>query len=75
MKSQARGAAGFTIPGNELVDSLRRVNYARSEDENRKALNGIYVSLKDGIRTVAATDGRRLALTEQTIENGPQWLS
>lgn len=64
----------FTIPGNELVDSLRRVNYARSEDENRKALNGIYVSLKDGIRTVAATDGRRLALTEQTIENGPQDL-
>ena len=60
---------GFSISGRDLVECLKRVCYARSEDESRKALNGIYVSVKDGIRTVAATDGRRLALTEQAIEN------
>ena len=57
----------FTIGGKELIDALVKVVYARSDDESRKALNGILFSLRSGIRTVAATDGRRLALVEAPV--------
>ena len=60
---------GFSIGGKELVDSLVRVSYARSDDENRKALNGILLSIRSGIRTFAASDGRRLALVENNLES------
>ena len=57
----------FTIGGKDLIDALVKVVYARSDDESRKALNGILFSLRSGIRTVAATDGRRLALVEAPV--------
>ncbi len=57
----------FAIGGKELIDALVKVVYARSDDESRKALNGILFSLRSGIRTVAATDGRRLALVEAPV--------
>jgi len=61
---------GFSIGGKELVDSLVRVCYARSDDENRKSLNGVMLSIRSGIRTFAASDGRRLALVENNLESG-----
>ncbi len=57
----------FPIGGKDLIDALVKVAYARSDDESRKALNGILFSLRSGIRTVAATDGRRLALVEAPV--------
>ena len=57
----------FAIGGKELIDGLVKVVYARSDDETRKALNGILFSLRAGVRTIAATDGRRLALVESPI--------
>ncbi|MBO7741456.1 MAG: DNA polymerase III subunit beta [Victivallales bacterium] len=59
---------GFTIAGKELVDSLMKVSYARSSDVSRESLNGILCSIQSGMRTVAATDGRRLALVERPLE-------
>ena len=58
----------FSIDGKELVDSLSKVDYARSEEESRKALSGVLFSIRSGMRTVAATDGRRLALVEKSID-------
>jgi DNA polymerase-3 subunit beta len=57
----------FAIGGKDLIDALVKVVYARSDDESRKALNGILFSIRSGIRTVAATDGRRLALVEAPV--------
>ena len=58
----------FGIGGKELVDCLCKTVYARSVDESRAALNGILVSIRGGMRTIAASDGRRLSLVEHPLE-------
>ena len=60
----------FSMPVKELVSALSKVSYARSEDEARVALNGILLSVRAGMLTVAATDGRRLALVEKVLPEG-----
>ena len=47
----------LVIGGKELVDCLCKTEFARSEDESRQALNGVLVSIRGGMRTIAATDG------------------
>ena len=59
---------GFTIPADDLKKSLAKVSYASSTDETRHVLNGILLSMRSGVLTIAATDGRRLALVERTLE-------
>lgn len=59
---------GFTLPADEFKKSLAKVSYASSTDETRHVLNGILLSLRSGVLTMAATDGRRLALVERTLE-------
>jgi len=43
------------------------VSYAASPDESRRVLNGVLLSLRAGMLTTAATDGRRLALVEKAL--------
>lgn len=57
----------FSMPAKELVSSLSKVFYSRSDDESRKVLHGVLLSVRAGMLTVAATDGRRLALVEKVI--------
>ena len=59
---------GFSMSVRELLGSFSKVSYARSTDESRKELNGVLLSLRGGIMTVAATDGRRLALVEKPFQ-------
>ncbi len=59
---------GFAMPIRELLSSFSKVSYARSTDEGRKELNGVLLSLRGGLMTVAATDGRRLALVEKPFQ-------
>ena len=59
----------FSLPGKQLVSSLAKVFYARSDDEARKVLHGVLLSIRAGMLTVAATDGRRLALVEKVISD------
>lgn len=50
-----------------MIDS---VAYAVASDDSRKVLQGILFSARDGVLTVVATDGKRLALFEkETQEN------
>jgi DNA polymerase-3 subunit beta len=57
----------FVVPGRELRKALAKVSYSTSEDETRHVLNGILLSVREGRMTVAATDGRRLALVERHL--------
>ena len=50
---------------------LRKTSFAVSTDETRYVLNGIYMSLKDHKITMVATDGRRLALTDEEVDINP----
>lgn len=59
----------FEMKVRDLVRGLIKVVYAKSSDETRKQLNGVVLSIKTGMLTVAATDGRRLALVENVLED------
>ena len=58
----------FTMTSDQLKKSLAKVSYSGSTDETRHVLNGILLSLRGGILTIAATDGRRLALVERPLD-------
>jgi DNA polymerase-3 subunit beta len=57
------------VKQDELVRMLNRIAYAASSDDSRKNLNGVLFSINEGIFTVVATDGKRLALVEKTAES------
>lgn len=58
----------FNLPALEFKRNLSKVAYAASTDESRHVLNGILLSVRSGVLTSVATDGRRLALVEQNLE-------
>lgn len=61
------GGWSFTVPLVEFRKVLGKVAYSASPDETRRVLNGILLSLRNGVLTTVATDGRRLALIEKAI--------
>lgn len=69
------GAAEFapsrtiTFKGAELKRMLGQIVYAITLNDSRKVLHGMLVSLKEQLVTFVATDGKRLALSERTVEN------
>jgi DNA polymerase III subunit beta len=58
----------IVLPQEKLKAMLRRTAFAVSTDETRYVLNGIFLSIKEHRITMVATDGRRLALTDEEIE-------
>ncbi len=52
----------------KLKSMLKRTVFAVSTDENRYVLNGLYLSIKERKLTMVATDGRRLAMTEEEVK-------
>jgi DNA polymerase-3 subunit beta len=61
-----------TLPQEKARGMLRKTSFAVSTDETRQVLNGIFFSIKDGKVTLVATDGRRMALTEEEVEIGEE---
>jgi DNA polymerase-3 subunit beta len=59
----------FSLSARDLVSSLEKVAYARSDDDSRKQLSGVLLSIRAGMFTIAATDGRRLALVERVLDS------
>jgi DNA polymerase-3 subunit beta len=57
-----------SVPQEKLKAMLRRTSFAVSSDESRFVLNGIFFSLKEHKLTLVATDGRRLALTDEDVD-------
>lgn len=58
----------IALPQEKLKAMLRRTAFAASTDETRFVLNGLFFSLKDHKVTTVATDGRRLALTDEEAD-------
>ncbi len=61
----------LVLPQEKLKGMLKRTSFAVSTDETRYVLNGIFLSLKEHRVTLVATDGRRLALTDEEVEASP----
>lgn len=54
---------------SDLSRMISQVSHAVSLDDTRKALHGIYCSIKENIVTMVGTDGKRLALIEKVVES------
>ena len=61
----------FSVPGATLHSMIDRTAFAASTDETRPALCGVRWSITAASTSMVATDGFRLARTEQKLENGP----
>ena len=58
-------SAAITLDQAELATLLEQVAYAQSTDESRFVLNGVHVNFQQDKLTLAATDGRRLAVASR----------
>ena len=58
----------FKLKQADFARLIDRISYAVSLDDSRKVLHGILVSIKEGVLTTVATDGKRLALSEKLLE-------
>ncbi len=58
-----------TLPQQKFKAMLRRTAIAMSTDESRYVLNGIFMKFAPDKVTMVATDGRRLALDEEDLDN------
>ena len=65
---QDEEAYSYKISQLLFKEMLRKVSYAASQDDTRRTLKGVFISLKDSKLTMVATDGRRLALVENELE-------
>jgi DNA polymerase-3 subunit beta len=57
-----------TVAQDKFKGMLKKTSFAISTDEARYVLNGIFISLKEHKMTIVATDGRRLALTDEEVD-------
>jgi DNA polymerase-3 subunit beta len=65
---KAKDDKKVVLPQKALKTLLKRSCFAISTDETRYVLNGILFSSKENKLTLVATDGRRLALVDEEIE-------
>ncbi|MCF6176890.1 MAG: DNA polymerase III subunit beta [Victivallaceae bacterium] len=59
---------GFKMKEGDLSKMIDQISYAVSVDDSRKALHGILCSIKENTVVMAATDGKRLAVTERVAD-------
>jgi DNA polymerase-3 subunit beta len=58
----------YLLRQEDLLRMLRSVSYAQSSDETRYIMNGVFFNFEDQQLTLAATDGRRLAVISREVE-------
>ena len=59
----------LVLPQKTFQTMIQMTSFAMSFDETRYVLNGVFLKADGGRLTLVATDGRRLALIEKTLEN------
>ena len=58
----------YVLEQSDLVRMLKSVSYAQSTDETRYIMNGVFFNFDLDRMTLAATDGRRLAVISKEME-------
>jgi DNA polymerase-3 subunit beta len=58
----------LTVSQETLRAMFKRTSFAISTDESRYVLNGIFLSLREHKMTMVATDGRRLAMSDEDVD-------
>lgn len=67
------GAMRFQIKQGDLKDLFFRTSFAVSRDDNRYALTGVCMQIKNGSAAFVGTDGRRLARAHHPIPTSPSF--
>jgi DNA polymerase III subunit beta len=57
----------FVLQQDDLSTMLKNVSYAQSADEARYIMNGVFFNFAENKLTLAATDGRRLAVMSKEM--------
>jgi DNA polymerase-3 subunit beta len=61
---------GINIPGTDLVDMVKKSAFAIAEEESRLATSGVLFEHKAGRFRLVATDNKRMAINQRSIEAG-----
>ncbi len=61
--------AYFKMPLKDLINSIKRVQFAMANNDVRYFLNGMLWEINEDQFRVVATDGHRMALSDTTINN------
>lgn len=62
----------YTLRQDNLATMIRSVSYAQSTDESRHIMNSVFFNFEETGLTLAATDGRRLAVFTKALAGGTQ---
>lgn len=65
---QSEEKEGVILKQDILKEMLKKTSFAVSDDETRRALNGIFFVVKENKIKLVATDGRRLAYIERRVD-------
>lgn len=68
---QLEDKKGIILKQDILKEMLKKTSFAVSNDETRRALNGIFFVIKENKIKLVATDGRRLAYIERRVDIPP----
>ncbi len=67
---QFKEEPALKISQSKLKEMIRKTIFAVSTEESRHVLNGVYFNVQEDKLTMVATDGRRLALSEEEAGEG-----
>lgn len=67
--------SSFAIDNGILKEMLSKTAFAAAKDDSRQVLNGIYFALADSKALIVATDGKKLAKIEKTLEIDSQEMA
>jgi len=63
------GGKKFSVSKKTLGDVIRKTSYAAGDNDTRYVLNGLLFHVKDKVLNVVATDGHRLAIVREIIND------
>ena len=65
----AVGKESFELPIKDFKEMIQETIFAISDDETRYFMNGVFFERSEGKFVMVATDGRRLAFVNKTLES------
>lgn len=66
---RVEGGQEVSMPAGRMVRMIQETAFSAAREETRYAINGVLVDMAEGRLRLVATDGRRLALTYENLED------
>lgn len=69
------GKPGVKLTGAELVEMIKKTEFAKAPEESRLTIHGVLFEYKEGNLRLVATDNKRMAVNERPFESKGQDFS